>query len=258
MAMDKIEINEALLIRASLKKKEDFCGFLEHFSSTLPTYAPGYWNIVEPINRTWDVDEILEKMPVSESSILWKRKSKPRGWGRVARQLTKANSETRHAYHALFVDVNSDQHAHELIEYAKQVARTYGVVYAFIDSPSDGYREAARRNKLAPFYRDMYVRTEGLNVCLYDILWGQIFGPEYVRLFGLEKLLAAPAYKVELVAEDSVYLQLTESLFDVHNDYRRVDKVRWQVKEHLDDNIFFDRYLPIGHDYRKPVFEFTE
>ncbi|WP_454690808.1 hypothetical protein [Achromobacter aloeverae] len=256
--MSDIKVNESLILRDSLLKKVDFCGFLKHFPSALPTYAPGYWNDVEPINKKWDIEKIYEEMPDSESSILWKRKSKPKGWGAVDKRLIKANSEVRHACHELFVEVSGDQHVHDLIEYAKQVAQTYGVVYAFIDSPSEGYKEAARRNKLAPFYSDMYVRTEKLNICLHDILWGQIFGPEYVRLFGLEKLLAAPAYKVELVAEDSVYLQLTESLFDVHNDYRRVDKIRWQVKEYLDDNIFFDRYLPIGHEYRKPVFEFTD
>jgi hypothetical protein len=50
-----------------------------------------------------------------------------------------------------------------------------------------------------------------------DLFWEQIFGKAYVDLFGLDKLLSSPAYQVEQLTQDAVYVQLTESIFDVRD-----------------------------------------
>jgi hypothetical protein len=89
-------------------------------------------------------------------------------------------------------------------------------------------------------------------------MWLQIFGPAYVRLIGLDKILSAPAYKVEQLGPETVSVQLSESLFDLHDRYDEVEIVRKKVKQHLDDNIFFDPRNEKDHVYRVPQFEFPE
>lgn len=88
------------------------------------------------------------------------------------------------------------------------------------------------------------------------LYWSQVFGPPYVRLFGLEKLLSTPAFKVEQLGPETVYLQLTESIFDVRERYDHVDAVREKVKAHIDDNIIFNPNNPPDHVYRVPDFQF--
>lgn len=51
--------------------------------------------------------------------------------------------------------------------------------------------------------------------------------------------MTAPAYKVEQLGPETVYLQPSSSLFDMHERYDEVDSIRCEAKQHLDDNIFF-------------------
>lgn len=88
----------------------------------------------------------------------------------------------------------------------------------------------------------------------FPIFVGRIFGPPYIALFGLDKLLSAPAFKVELLSEGTVYMQLAESLFDLHADPGRVRDIRSRIRSHLDNNIFFDPAAPAEHAYRRPRF----
>lgn len=81
-------------------------------------------------------------------------------------------------------------------------------------------------------------------------------GPPYVRLFGLQKLLDTPAYKVEQLGPEIVYIQLTESIFDVRERYAEVYAARQKVAAHLDDSIIFKASNPVGHQYRVPDFTF--
>lgn len=74
---------------------------------------------------------------------------------------------------------------------------------------------------------------------LPDIVWSQVLGPAYIGLFGINKVMTAPAYKVEQLGPETVYLQPSSSLFDMHERYDEVDSIRCEAKQHLHDNIFF-------------------
>jgi len=74
--------------------------------------------------------------------------------------------------------------------------------------------------------------------CLPDMYWGVVFGKAYSDLFGMDKLLSAPAYHVEQLSDDAVYIQLSETLGDVLTNFDEVQAVREKVKEHL-GNAFF-------------------
>ena len=88
-----------------------------------------------------------------------------------------------------------------------------------------------------------------------DLLWGQIFGRAYIEIFGLDKLLSAPAYRVEQLTPDAVYVQLTKSVFDKRDMLAEVHSRKQVVKRHLDENVFFDSSFPLDHVYRAPVFK---
>jgi hypothetical protein len=103
---------------------------------------------------------------------------------------------------------------------------------------------------------DFGVYTQDLKKRLPDLFWLTVFGAPYVRLFGREKLLSAPASKVESVSDDIVLLQLSDSLTDVEQLPRELEDVRLRVKSHLGHNAFFEPGLPTDHNYRAPQFIF--
>ncbi|MDF3848005.1 hypothetical protein [Achromobacter denitrificans] len=222
----------------------------------LPEFKPRHWGVIEPINLELEIAEVRDFLGDGENGIMWKRKSPPKGWGDFKKR-TDPLRGPQFARHGMQVTAEKASRVDALIGYIKQLESRFGVEYAFCDSVAAEYKMIGFANGFAPTAGNIYVFTHTLSEKLPDILWSQIFGPAYVRLFGLDKLLSAPAYRVEQLADEVVYLQLSESLFDMHELYAEVDAVRQRVKEHLDDNIFFDPRNAKDHVYRVPQFEFS-
>jgi len=66
-----------------------------------------------------------------------------------------------------------------------------------------------------------------------ELQWVNFFGKPYIDLFGREKLLSSPAYKVESIGTNVIALQTIESIFEpIPND------VRESIKKHLCENAF--------------------
>ena len=267
---------------------DTFMPLVENFVEQLPELTPDVWDITEPFKRPFSVagvretlvsffdfhmreyvrrDEILAKAKPKQTfdftlperklaSILnfdWKRKTKPKAWGSFSAMTW--GSFTCHANISMFVDTDRKLEA-SIIAYLKQATLKFNGHYGYFDSMTPEYEEVARANETRSVGISVY--SHRLQKKLPDIFWCQVFGAPYVRLFGLEKLLSAPAFKVEQLGPEMVYIQLSESLFDMHERYAEVDAVRQRVKAHLDDNIFFQPKYTENHVYRTPNFQFPE
>jgi len=66
-----------------------------------------------------------------------------------------------------------------------------------------------------------------------DVYWATFLGPEYVEMFGRNKLLSVPCNKVEELHDGGVLLVLTPSPLDYVKDAEGFDRLRQRVKEHL-------------------------
>ncbi|MGY6269023.1 hypothetical protein ACXIUT_04970 [Achromobacter denitrificans] len=252
-----ISVDSTILLTPSFKKAANFSDLIEDFIDNLPEFRPRHWGVVEPINLELSMPEVREFLSGSHKVIMWKRKSPPKGWG-VFKKRTYPLRGPQYAYHVMQVTSGTADSVEALIRYIKHLAKKSGVEYAFCDSMVAEYKRVGFVNGFAPSAGHIMVFTHLLVRMLPDILWSQVFGPAYVRLFGLEKLLSAPAYRVEQLGPETVYLQLSESIFDMHERYEEVDGVRQRVKKHLDDNIFFDPANAADHVYRVPQFEFPD
>jgi hypothetical protein len=93
-----------------------------------------------------------------------------------------------------------------------------------------------------------------LHVRLPDILWVTLFGKPYIDLFGREKILSTPCYKVEEINHDLIWLQATENLFE---------PVPNEVKNAIKTHLGADAFVWDGRDYRYykpelvPKFDFS-
>lgn len=79
-------------------------------------------------------------------------------------------------------------------------------------------------------YTPMPTKGELDKGIIKDILWFNIFPPKFVRKIGREKLLSAPAWKVEELDDGGILLVLTEHpfysfAFDVHEHKEKKDEV---------------------------------
>jgi hypothetical protein len=88
---------------------------------------------------------------------------------------------------------------------------------------------------------------------LPQLQWGTLFGAPYVRLFGRDKLLSAPAAVVEQLGPELVYLQLTPKITDVTDDLPGYFTLRRRVKDHIGADAFFHPRIGRG-PYRAPTF----
>jgi hypothetical protein len=66
-----------------------------------------------------------------------------------------------------------------------------------------------------------------------ELQWMNFFGKPYIDLFGKEKLLSAPAYRVESLGSNVIAIQTTDNVFEPIPD-----TVREKIKRYLGENAF--------------------
>jgi hypothetical protein len=87
-----------------------------------------------------------------------------------------------------------------------------------------------------------------------DLYWLTLFGPPYVKIFGRERLLSAPVYRVEELPYGGVSLQLTPSLTDLTTNPEEFEETRRAVLDHLNCDVFLDPTKAENYNYRRPDF----
>lgn len=229
---------------------DSFMALTEFFEQSFPEIRPDVWDDVEPMKKPFVVSDIRKAHstpymnPLCHYNFMWRRKAKPKAWGSF-HQMAWNPKPSRHAEQFIQADVGTELEP-RFTEYLKAASVAFEAHYSYFDYTPPEHKEFAQLRG--------HLTSRRLQECLPDMLWAQVFGAPYVRLFGLDKLLSAPAYKVEQLGDEMVYIQLTETLFDNHLRYEHVDAVRQQVKAHLDDNIFFKLQNSADHVYKTPEF----
>lgn len=234
---------------------------VEDFVNNLPELMPDVWGITEPYRDPFDVQKIRDIMIAAPKNAMglwdfdWRRKGAPKSWGGFKKMVWPVRGP-QHASSFLYVHLPIELES-RLIEFTKHASQRFNADYAVFSWGLDSYLTSEASNAwLQANHNVVLLRSVDMVKHLPAVYWSQVFGSPYVRLFGLDKLLSAPAYKVEQLGPESVYIQLTESLFDVRERYDHVDAIRQQVKAHIDDNIIFNPNNPPDHVYRVPDFQF--
>ncbi|MFC7287070.1 hypothetical protein ACFQPC_03385 [Herminiimonas glaciei] len=258
MSLKKIKNTACrLMYGGQYSSLETFLALVENLVKELPEVTPDVWDIVEPMRRPFSLEGVQTTLATWDPihfDFDWKKKKGNKAWGSFSKIAWLVNF-TRHAQSSIYMDLSPELES-KVIEFCKISALKFDVHFGYFDVLVDDYRRTAIKNLSSPFGSELHVTSHVIQKFLPDVLWSQIYGKPYVELFGLEKLLSAPAFKVEQLAPNIVYIQLTPTLFDVYERYEDVDGVRQLVKQHLDDNIFFKEDNPEGHVYRTPNFNF--
>ena len=261
-----MRLNEAVSIqvlsRRTMLKPSDFIARLILHHEMLSHMIPIKWGWWEPVKKVWDISDPAVFIPVDRGgnadNVIWTRGIKPKAEGafNVSNKPADLNALRGHATERLHCELRQFVQR-PIVDYIQQSMILVDGDIAFI-------HYVAEKEKLIRFWEtkyegayidtvDMRLVTATLRHWLPELPWAVVFGQAYVRMFGLERLLAAPAYVVKKLSDEAVYLQLSPKLTDLVDDYAAVDAVRQAVKDHLGRDAFFD--VTKAYPLRGPVNE---
>lgn len=230
------------------------------------------WGWSEPLRQTFDCDHpelLLEHGRCV--NVWWERNGKQKAsgsWRRCWGQLL--NPCRTHA--SIDMAVYESVHQESLLLYLKKISCLTKSDIGLIDSVSETYAPFAMDADFALCSKKgdlssctVMLSTHTLRHWLPDMPWAVVFGPAYIQMFGREKLLSTPAYHVEDIGPEAVFIQLTPRMDDIHEQFDMVMASRAQAKQHLGEEAFFkselaydykeeDNIDKVGKVFRVPVF----
>ncbi len=250
------DIELQILTPKRLRSRDQATAVLDLLCEPAYGLVPAKWDLYEPIRRPFeckDYEAILDEWGMS---FLWTRKQ-PRCQGSVWPSRFPV-----HGHGWITVTVRAEGFGVEgLIRFAQEASAALEAHFCFLHLLTEPEIAFGRQNGTVGCLdpkRGRYAITlpsRKLKMRIPDLYWGTVLGQPYVELFGKERLLSAPAFDLREIGGGCIYIQLSESIYDLETDYERVDGVRQAVKKHLDCNAFFDPDAPEGHVYNVPEFK---
>lgn len=247
------EIKTQILTPRRLMTREDGQESLDLLCTVSPNLVPEKWNTYEPIRTPFDPTNYSSVLETWGHVFLWRRK-KPKAEGGVwsawsPRHKTGSITVTTDAARA---DVDG------LVRFLQTSASRFTAHFAYIHMLTEQDIPIGRLNKtvgcLDPERQRYSLHVTGYELEKYvpDLYWATVLGEPYVGLFGKDRILSVPAPVVREIGGGCIYIQLSDSIYDLETDCEAVDAVRRAVKQHLDCNAFFDPDAPEDHVYNIP------
>ena len=235
----KHKIYLELLTPRSLTSREDGNQVLRLWERYLPTCLPekvGNW---EPINHAFDLNNLDAALNLWRWPFFAKRK-KPRMEAQI---FMRRGAMPQHATWVLNFDCG-ETNVDELAGFLKEAAKILNADFGCLTLLNEAEIEAGRHNgtvtaldkKSTRF--NFFIASQDLQTSIPDVYWLTVFGPPYVKRFGKDKLLSAPATKVEELGDTAVLVQLTSRLEDMRTDVATFNAAKAELKSFLGQTAF--------------------
>lgn len=265
------KITLELQFRFTMRKPEDFYNVVQLQVDTLPEYMPTKWGYSEPLKNFFnpkDISSLNPKNPCNTmESVYWKTIGRNRTIGNWSiRSDVEIQSKPAFNHASTKLIVYNVPNQKNFISFLKSASLKFPINFGFIEAFTEQYKLYGSANGIIRASLLM-ITTHILRHWLPDICWCTVFGPDYINLFGKERLLSAPAYKVELLNDEAIFFQLTPDMNDLWDNFDTVMEMRENVKQHLGYEAFYRKELDYdwqahpekaGQVYKVPVFNFIE
>lgn len=231
--------------KKSLNITEDFLDVVRLHCKMLPEYMPEKFDWTEPFKKFFNPNN-LSNLVASNGKVdntWWKRIEKPKANGGWMRSGIRTGDAYYFTHSDISLHIGETLFQDKLIDYLKKANIHSDADIGFIDSVADKYKQTAIHSEYAPYGGDLILSTKLLRNWLPEMPWAVVFGSAYIRMFGKDKALATPAYKVEEIGEEMVFIQLTPRMEDIHEQYDLVMQARTEAIKHLGDECFFKAEL---------------
>jgi hypothetical protein len=209
-----------------------------------PALTPARWGDAEPGRSKWTGAGPAAAASADAGSF-W-GKLGDRGTVRVVGRQTPFDVHTWFELNAPVDDAALDGAVGVFKDVALALDANYGHLH-LLDAAAWGdthlryarvYEREGPRLSVPPWILELY---------LPGIYWGTVLGPEYVSMFGRDKIATAPAASVEELDAEHYFLQATEELTDCRDDNDAYVGAARKTMEHLGLDAFLD-----PSDFRRP------
>jgi hypothetical protein len=247
----------------------EFVKSVRNFCEHLPELMPEKWGWREPLDRQFDAHDLKRLIPSGRShceTIDWKRTHKPKAEGTFRVRWHSKSPKVLDTHSCINFSMEFGEIDQErLINWLKSASIQTAAHISILDIFAETRRSFLMESGAVPSGDRFFVTTHVLRHWLPDVFWGTVFGPPYVALFGKECLLKAPAFMAEEIADDTIYIQLTEHISDVTTSLSYVQARQVEFKEHVGIDAFYesgrgyDRLArgPLGDVFVVPNFELS-
>lgn len=216
-----------------LTNPENFFKRIKFRCENYPELVPekcGFW---EPLKVKFSSGIIETLIPDDREgradSLYWSRNKKTKAWG----VFSVPKYSDMHAEEIIHSELEqTDQN--RLIEYVKKNCLEFNADLAIIDLEINDSWNVAN-----PHIGIVEPTTDHLRNWLPDMYWGVVFGKPYIDLWGIEKLMKVPAFKVEKLSDSLIFIQLTEKIEDILDNPEEMRSKREEIKEFLNNYVFY-------------------
>ncbi|SPF44947.1 hypothetical protein SBDP1_520002 [Syntrophobacter sp. SbD1] len=241
MGAVKIKMYAEILSPLPMTSREDGERVLSLWESCLPNCLPDKVGNWEPIDQVFALDrkdDMLNLWRWPFFAVKKKPKMHAGFFMRKGKMLQHASWILDFAYG----DVNSN----EIAQFLRQAATLFEADLGCLTLLTNTEIEVGRANgTVRPLNKkgtrfSFSISSQMIQKCIPDVHWITIFGTPYLKMFGKEKLLSAPAHKAEALNDDTIIVQLTPSLEDMRGDPSGFAEARARLKAFLGETAFFD------------------
>lgn len=211
----------------------------------LPEYFPTNWGFTEKCEFSFSWQSIATNVsnPMLHPFIFWRRLGKDRTNGNLLMEWNPAPGVDLGFEHAkLGMNVFSTKYQHKILLYLKSLALMGKANFGFIEAFTEKYAPIGILNRSINLDLLMPI-THIMRHWLPDIPWACVFGPDYIKLFGKDRISSTPAFCVEILSEEAIFIQLTSNIDDLWTDFDGVMEARELAKRHLGYDCFFQEQL---------------
>lgn len=229
----------------SFYKSTDFLEAVSTHCNYLSEYMPEKWGWYEPLKCSFDPNNIYALLEKERpSNVWWKRLSPHKAEGSWLTRWESTVEDVGNTHASVCLTIYEDMLQDKVCEYLQKISSLTEADISFIDGIHPNYQNLADQNNWSLFGgNDLRLTTHTLRHWLPDMPWGIVLGPAYIRLFGKNRVMKTPAYKVEELGKEMVYIQLTPKMKDIHSEYEMVMSARISAKQHLGEEHFFRKNL---------------
>jgi hypothetical protein len=249
-----IEVCFGFLLRNTLFTRERFLDVLQFQIETLPLYIPKRFDIVEPLHCIFDKEDLERVFDIVEwnddyprrDSIFWKKTKDIDGsWSSL---FSPPWLRPYFCHAAIQLCVKDFKGKEQIVDFMTNMHRHADVHLGYADVVTDRYKPYIRKSSLYEM-GSYLVHSHLLRYYMPEIFWITVFGKDYIRHFGRERILSCPAHAVQELDENTIYVQLTGDMEDAVTDFDEVMQRRTGMKLHLGWDSFYNE--DVDYSYKK-------
>jgi hypothetical protein len=220
-----------------------------NYLKTHSEFTPERLGCFEPLKRKFEETDLkaFERMLLEERFLLTNRKKPPRQSFQID-NLDRPKWENNFGHYLMASHLGKGLSLQEYLDFLTDLFLLFDFEYGKVCHADDWDIKNMQIDG-----HGMKALSGGLGKHLPGIYWANFFGRRYVEFFGRDRLLNAPAYKIEELENGGILLLTSESPLDFEREEVKLREK--EIIQFLGEEAFFSKDGPPNKKYCAPDFK---